>query len=254
MKHLSESNVLKRFSKPPDSSNKDPGGAISVFPNAPLEMPSETFNNSLIRRDQNRKTLLKWIQNNLKPDIDYGRIHLVEQCRFARTGSPHLCSEFSHWSLPMLFKSGAERIIGVLGLSAHFPALKELELACIHRQEITKIILKCELKANNGMVVAEGAGGRNIRDDNWNLNTSIKMAAKSALIDGVIRVAGLSGVFIKTHQHTLNKLPYRGIRPDKLTPQRHCNTMQDNPITAKQKQFIHKITGRKGMTTESLER
>ncbi|MDA3788483.1 MAG: hypothetical protein PF503_08320 [Desulfobacula sp.] len=267
MKRLSETAILKRYSQPPgdppEKPDKQPGGAISVFPNAPLDMPSETFNNAITRRDQNRKTLLKWIQGNLRPDIDYGRIHLVEQCRLAKAGRPHMCSEFSHWSTPMLFKSGAERIIGILGLSAHFPALKELELACIHRQEISEIILKCELRTQNGTVVAHGSGARHIRQDNWKLNTSIKMAAKSALIDAVIRVSSLSGVFIKTHQHALTKLGvyHKNSIPgmsdcngDGLPGRSVCNSQPEKSITDKQKHLILNLAGRKGLTTESLEK
>jgi len=267
LKPIKETEILKRYSQPPgdlpDKPDKQPGGAISIFPNAPFELPSETFANSLNRRDQNRKTLLKWIQDNLKPDIDYGRIHLVEQCRFAKAGRQHMCPEFSHWSTPMLFKSGAERIIGILGLTAHFPALKELELACIHRQEISEIILKCELRTQNGTVVAEGAGARNIREDSWKVNISIKMAAKSALIDAVIRISGLSGVFIKTHRHTLTKLGvcHKNSVPgmsdynrDSLPGRSVCNSQPKEPITDKQKHLILNLAGRKGLTTESLEK
>ena len=265
LKQIKETEILKRYSQPPgDPPDKQIGGAISIFPNAPFELPSETFANSLNRRDQNRKELLGWIQRNFNEGIDWGRIHTSEACRYARAGSPNLCRNIRHYSRPILFKSGAERIIGVLGMTATFPNLKQYEMACVHHQEIQTIILKCVLISQTGTVIGEGAGARNINQDNGNLNTSIKMCVKSALVDGVLRVTGLSGVFIKTHRHTLTKLGvcHKNSIPgmadcnhNNLPPGGFCNVPpEDKPITLKQKELIQKIAGRKGMTAESLER
>lgn len=274
LKPIKDSEILKRYTRkgadPPNELTNNPEGAISVFPNAPLDFPSKTFENAMDRRDKNRKMLIRWIQKNLKPDIDYGRVHVVEQCHYARTGVPHLCSKFSHWSMPMLFKSGAERIIGVLGISARFPSLKQYELACVHHQEISMIVLKCELIASNGAVVAEGTGARHIKQDGWNVNISVKMACKSALVDAVLRVAGLSGIFIKTHRHTLTKMgdcnkkdiPERGAcNDDNLTYLGNCNrhhnqnkSTQTQFVTQRQKDFIMELAGRLGLTIEALDK
>ena len=124
MLKLSETDTLKRFFRPPENQpapDKEPSGSISVFPITPLDLPAETFTNALNRREQNRKTLLKWIQDNLQPDIHYGRLHLDQRCPYARAGIPFRCSTFSHWSRPMLFKGGAELILNVLGLTACYP-------------------------------------------------------------------------------------------------------------------------------------
>ncbi len=263
---IKDTEIIKRFYKPPgdspDTPNKNSGGTVTVFPNTPLDMPSETFKNGIERREQNRKELIHWIKHNLKPEIDYGRVHLNEWCQFARAGNPNLCRDISHYSRPMLYKSGAERIIGVMGLSANFPNLKQYEMACVHRQEITQIILKCELRTSSGKVVAEGSGARHIRQDNWNLNTSIKMAVKSALIDAVIRVASLTGVFLKTHQNTLtnvggchqNALPGGVDCHKKLHGTSDYNAPPTGPVTHKQRELILKLAGGKGLTTEGLEK
>jgi hypothetical protein len=262
LKPIKDSDILKRYSSPPggptNHDNPSPSGGISVFPSSPLEMPSETFENALKRREKNHQTLIRWIRENLEDQVHYGRIHIIEQCPYARAGIAHQCRNFSHHSGLTLFKAGAEKIIGVMGLTAHFPSLHDYELCCIHRQEITKVLLKCELKTHNGTVVAEGCGGRHIRQDSWNLNTSIKMAQKSALIDSVIRLAGLSGIFAKTNRHTArNNLPYDGARPDDLpggVPCHHSISTDAKLITQKQKDLILRLAGRKGLTTESLER
>jgi hypothetical protein len=261
---VKDTKIVKRFLRPsgdpPNSPGKESMGTISVFPSDPLDMPSEIFKKDMERREQNWKELIHWIKNNLKPDIDYGRIHLNEWCQFARAGSPNLCRDISHWSTPMLFKSGAERIIGLLGLHATFPNLKQYEMACVHRQEITQIILKCELRSASGKVVGEGSGGRHVKQDNWNLNLSIKMSMKSALIDAVIRVAGLTGIFLKTHQNSLtkagvcNKNNVSGMSfcHQKLQGISDCNAPPTGPVTHKQRDLVLKLAGHKGLTKEGL--
>lgn len=273
---ISETEIIKRFKPtggPPEENGKGRSGSISVFPSSPLDRPAETFNNELNRREANRKALMKWIKENLKPEIHYGRIHIDDRCRFARAGATHLCHDFGHFSRPVLYKAGAERIIGVLGLTATFPNLKQYEMASVHRIEIQTVILKCVLISQNGTVVAEGAGARHIRQDNWNLNTSIKMALKSALIDSVIRITGLSSVFIKTHQNTLTRLgvchdslPGKGdcherdllngsdCHSDGLPKGTDCHRQPEKPVTKKQLQLIQHIAGRKGYTSDSLDK
>lgn len=258
---LKDCDIIRQFSKPPGDPPKPPGG-ITTFPQAPLDLPSEAFTNAIARREENRKALLRWIKDNLKPDIDYGRIHLEERCRFARAGSPQLCSDFSHWSRPMLFKPGAERIAGVLGLTAHFPNIHQYELACVHRQEVQAVVLKCELRTSNGTVVGEGCGARHIKEDGWRLNTCIKMACRSAFVDAVIRVAGLSGVFISRHMRTLTRIGvcHDGVpgRVDcnqtHLPREADCNSQPEKPLTQKQRHLIQYLAGRKGLTTDALEK
>lgn len=271
LKPIKETEILKRYSHPPGDPQGDnkqsPSGSILAFPSNPMEMPEATFESSLKRRETNHKRLIQWIQQNLHPDVHYGRQHVFEQCPYARAGVPHQCRDFSHMSMITLWKAGAEKILGVLGLSVHFPNLQEYVLCCVHKQEITQVLLKCELKTLNGKIVAEGTGARHIKQDDWNLNKAIKMAQKSAVIDATIRCCGLSGVFIKTHRHTLTKLGvcHKNSIPgmsdcngDNLTGTRICNKPQ-NPIdiqyiTEPQKGLILKLAGRFGITIETLDK
>ena len=255
MKHLSESKILHKFASPPGGPPPDPpkpSGSIAVFPTSPLDLPAETFENALKRREENHKKLIQWIKANLTPDVDYGRTHIEQKCRYARQGAVHLCRDFSHMSMLTLWKSGAEKICRLLGLSAHFPNAYQYELACVHRQEIQTVMLKCELRISNGTVVAEGVGSRHIKQQEWNLNATIKMAAKSAMIDATIRAAGLTGVFVKTHQHTIRNNPT--VRSGCHCYEGPCsaNQLQDLSATQKQIDLIKRLAGRKGLTTESL--
>jgi len=98
-------------------------------------------------------------------------------------------------SRPSLRKPGAEKICGMLGLSVLYPTLQEYERAAIEGREIVSIVLRCELINGQGVIVAVGIGARSVKQDYGDLNKALKMAAKSAQIDAVLRCAGLSEVF-----------------------------------------------------------
>lgn len=241
MNHIGEISTIKQFTKPPDTGN------ISSFPTSPLDMPPTTFENALKNRQENQRKLIQWVKQNLEPDIHYGRVHIAPNCPLAKAGADCLCRDFSHFSGLTLWKAGAEKIIAAMGLTVRFPNVGLYEEACLRGLEIKQVLLKCELKTHGGRIVAEGSGARHLRQDEWNLNTSIKMAQKSAMIDATIRVAGLSGVFIKTHRHTIkNKFP--------RTSDCHSTQTDEKTITQRQKDFILKSAGIKGHTTDGLNR
>ena len=89
---------------------------------------------------------------------------------------------------------------------------------------------------------------------NGNLNATIKMAAKSAMIDATIRAAGLTDVFVKTHQHTIRNNPTVTSGCHRYEGPRSANQLRDISATQKQIDLITRLAGRKGLTTESLGR
>ena len=113
----------------------------------------------------------------------------------ARMGRVNECKETGHWSKPSLFKPGAEKITGILGVAVHYPTLPAYEDAILAQADIRTIMLRCELRDAHGHVVAQGAGARQVSQDYGDLNKSLKMVAKSAHIDATLRLAGLSEVF-----------------------------------------------------------
>jgi hypothetical protein len=261
LKPISESNIIKRYSQPPGAPvDEDQGlsGTISTFPSSPLDVPTATFESNLKRRQENHQKLIQWIRQNLHPDVDYGRTHIDEQCQYARAGVAYQCRNFSHFSSIMLWKAGAEKIMHALGLSAHFPNLNQYEIACVHKSEITQVVLNCQLKNQNGRIVGEGAGARHLKQDDWNINKAVKMAMKCALVDAVIRVAGLTGIFVKTQHHAVNyKLRNRSdCNHDNLSSRGNCNGThpREKFITQKQKDCITRVSGIRGYTTDSLNR
>jgi hypothetical protein len=147
-----------------------------VVSSNPLDNPN--FQSLIDRRHDNRLTLLHWIKGNLVEGTDFGSIP-------TKKGAGKKC----------LFKSGAEKICVLLGLTPTFPALKDYEQAALNNQKLEQIILRCELLSETGAIVASGIGARAIKDDFGNINKSLKMAAKSASILATLSVAGLSEIF-----------------------------------------------------------
>ncbi|MFH1980914.1 MAG: hypothetical protein ABIL58_03635 [Pseudomonadota bacterium] len=182
---------------PPETHQERRITVPSLIPTAPLDMPVERFSEALERREDNRKALLRWIQSNLQIGVDYGQIHVVgkDKCRLASEGKAYECINPRHWSKPSLWKPGAEKICGMLGLIPRFPNIKEYESAALRGEDLKVILLKCELHTGSGFVAAEGTGARRIAQDSGDINKSLKMAEKSAHIDATLRVAGLSELF-----------------------------------------------------------
>jgi hypothetical protein len=170
----------------------------STLPSAsPLDLPNDVFEAGLDRRRRNRAAILGWIRESLVEGTDYGRIHVAsrDRCAYAKRGEAAQCPVASHWTKPSLFKPGAEKICGMLGVTVHYPNLTAYEQAALAGKHLGTIILRCELHDSQGRVVAEGIGARNVQQDYGDLNKSLKMAGKSAHIDATLRMAGLSEVF-----------------------------------------------------------
>jgi hypothetical protein len=145
---------------------------------SPLDLPAEVFRAGLDRRKQNRAALMEWIRAALVEGVDYGRIQTKRGL-----------------SKPSLWKPGAEKICGMLGVSVHFPTLHDYEQAALHGVELHHVIIRCELTDAAGRVIADGVGARSLKQDYGDINKALKMAEKSAHIDATLRMAGLSEVF-----------------------------------------------------------
>ena len=197
-----------------------------------MDWPVERFTQALGRREDNRRALLQWIADNLKQGVDFGRIHVVgkDKCPMARDGLAHQCDNPRHWSKPSLWKPGAEKICGMLGLIPRFPNLREYETAAINGTDIKVILLKCELHTPAGFVAAEGTGARALRQDSGDINKSLKMAEKSAHIDATLRVAGLSEIFTQDIEDMIQQPGARfEFQPDTRQPEPAPAQPQEDP-------------------------
>lgn len=164
---------------------------------SPLDAPTQQFSEALERRKENRQLLMEWLRVALVDGVDFGRVHVVskDKCEHARGGRVKECANSWHWSKPSLFKPGAEKIAGMLGLTVHYPSLPAYESALLSGVDLRTVILRCELHDAHGRVVAEGVGARNLAADYGDINKALKMAEKSGQIDATLRLAALSEVF-----------------------------------------------------------
>ena len=145
---------------------------------SPYDLPVVVFSEALERRKANRASLVTWVKQSLVEGSDYGRIPTKRGI-----------------SKPSLWKAGAEKIGGLLGVTVHYPDLREYVQAALGGVDLKAIILHCELRDATGRVLADGVGARSLSQDYGDLNKALKMAAKSAHIDATLRLSGLSEVF-----------------------------------------------------------
>lgn len=168
----------------------------------PLDLPAEIFKEGLDRRKLNRAALMLWVRDALIDGIDFGKIHVVNR---SKCQAGNACQNPAHFSKPSLFKPGAEKICGMLGVSVRYPTLADYERAALSGVALNQIIIRCEIVDAAGRVVADGVGARVIAQDNGDLNKALKMAEKSAHIDATLRMAGLSEVFTQDLEDILQR-------------------------------------------------
>lgn len=161
---------------------------------SPLDVPHADFVGGLERRTANRAAFLQWVGSHLRDGVDYGRIHVVKRDRCADPSCTYDRNP-RHWSKPNMFKPGAEKVTAALGIRVSFPAFRDYERAALDGKLIAQIVLRCRLEDGAGNCFAEGIGARSVEDDYGDVNKALKMAAKSAQVDGVLRIGGLSENF-----------------------------------------------------------
>lgn len=165
-------------------------GSQAIEIRSAFDIAPGKFKQGLKRRGTNRTTLMEWLRTELKDGIDWGRIHVVKK-EICPKGKH--CDNPYHFSKPSLWKSGAEKLAGMMGLRSTWPNL-DAELESI-RSGSKVILLKCQLLDMRGNPVSEGVGARNLDQDSGDPNKALKMAKKSSLIDAVLNAGGLSEVF-----------------------------------------------------------
>jgi hypothetical protein len=148
--------------------------------------------------DQSRDLLVAWLKSKMKPGVDWMVIHR----RLGRGPNKQDCPNKADISSdgcaacgakPTLCKPGSEKLCGLLQLRPRFK--RDVESWEMLGGEPGLVALVCELTTAAGVVVAEGRGARHRDQDLGDANKTLKMAAKSAQTDAVLRCAGLSEVF-----------------------------------------------------------
>lgn len=199
---------------------------------SPLDLPAHLFKEGLDRRGANRKALISWVHDALHEGIDFGSIPTSRGL-----------------SKPSLWKPGAEKICGMLGVTTHFPTLSLYEDKALRGEAIEFVVLRCELRTG-GHVVAEGIGARRVLEtDRGDINKGLKMAAKSAHIDATLRLAGLSEVFTQDIEDMIEangELPDAGYEGPPATPQNRATEYVDGSCEACGALLVRKWSPKQG--------
>lgn len=203
--------------------------AVALRPANPMDVAPAEFKGALARRSENRKTLIEWIRSSLVAGTDYGKIHTKKRDSCRHGGPPNCTPEKEpfHWSKDSLRKPGAEKICGMLGVTVVFPNLRDYEQAALSGTEIGSILLRCQILAADGTVLADGVGART-PDQGDDLNKALKMACKSAHIDATLRMAGLSELFTQD----IEDMPASAFDREEPAPARHFGAGRGKPRTA----------------------
>lgn len=245
--------VIEQLPPPASVPRSTAHSAITV---SPLDLPAEQFSAGLQRRKQNRELLMEWLRSALVDGVDYGRIHVVskDRCSFAKQGRVKDCGDPNHWSKPSLFKPGAEKITGMLGMTTHFPSLRQYEEAVLNKCEISTIVMRCELRDAQDRVVAEGVGARNLSQDYGDVNKSLKMVEKSAHIDATLRLAGLSEVFTQDIEDkpVVDEAPSAALQANAANPATNATAATDSTISREELAALRQRIARYGFTEKRV--
>lgn len=158
----------------------------------PMDAAPQEFVRQLSVRSENRGILIQWVKDKLVRGTDFDKLHTVG--RKTCDKGPQ-CTNPYHFSKDTLFKPGAEKICGMLGVTPAYPDVERYQQAAMDGRPIEHIILRCQILSVDGRVLSEGVGARSLVQDQGVLNKALKMAKKSAHIDAVLNLGGLSEVF-----------------------------------------------------------
>ena len=169
------------------------GPAAAAPPVQWMDSDTSDLRQALDRRSLNREALMEWLRGALVDQIDYGRIHFVKRanCEVMKKGK--VCENPNHYSKPTLWKAGAEKITGMLGLRPHWPDMVD-EFKSL-KGGAKMVVLRCQLLDPSGNVQGEGLGARTLDQDGGDVNKALKMCKKSSLVDAALSAGGLSEVF-----------------------------------------------------------
>lgn len=158
--------------------------------------------------------------------------------------------KFGGKEVQVLAKGGAEKVASALGWKAEF--IKDSETYEMLGSPAGTLCYICNLK--NGEFVGQGRGARNIRQDQGDVNKTIKMAQKSAFIDAVLRGSGLSDLFtqdLEQQEESSTEPPYN--YQSKLSAKPVQQPPQDTrKPTEKQSKLIKDLAIQKKLTQTQI--
>lgn len=196
----------------------DKSGAVRVF--NPLDAEPVAFTRQLQVRQDNYDNLRLHLFGVLVPGKDFGKIHVVKKC-----DNKYSCTNPRHWSGYELFAPGADKILGILGLSPAYPGYEDYIRAAVTGKEIKDVIIKCQILSTGDQVISDGMGACSRSEiSGGNLNNTLKRACKRARVDAVKRLPTVSALF---EDDTLAELEAAAKRNDMNSARKRTQRLQN---------------------------
>lgn len=139
---------------------------------------------------EQRKLIQQFIRDNLVVDIDYGKIHVVKNCR-AEDKQRGSCTTDYHYSKSVLFKPGQEKIFSLFGITDEL--VKDTEAYEMLAGVPGLVAYKC-IMHRGPKRIGEGRGAATLSGTQNDPNSTIKKAEKRARMDACLSL-GFSAYF-----------------------------------------------------------
>lgn len=244
-RNLQVSQVLHRPLVAPEATVEAPGGAVRGAPTTQALVPRNPlvlFAEDLATWGAQRDMIMAFIRDRLKPGIDYGPVHIVRDCESYKKRRE--CHTKQHWSKDSLRKPGAEKVTTLLRLRPEF--VRDQETWEMLGSPIGVLCYRCLLVSPGGEIVGEGRAARDVqKQDFGDINKAIKMAEKSAQLDAVIRVAGISDVFTQDLEDLRDE--------EDGSPGHLAATARSTPTAGQQREAIWQLLRRHGFAGKTWE-
>lgn len=95
----------------------------------------------------------------------------------------------------ILSKGGAEYLAKLFNWKVVLSEPRFMNTSGNNHETGQQVFIDAQVIDENNQTLAYGGGARSLAQDGFYLNTSLKMARKSAFVDAVLRASGLSGYF-----------------------------------------------------------
>lgn len=155
-----------------------------------------------------RKIITDFIRKHMAEGVDYGKIHIVKDCKDKRN-----CKQRGHWSKDTLFKPGAEKFCSLFRLKAEYS--KDTETWEMLGSLPGTIAFICKLyTSENNTLIGEGRGVCTVKEKFGDANNAVKICEKRAKTDAILGTGGLSDFFTQDLEDMSNGKEESNIIPE----------------------------------------
>lgn len=149
---------------------------------------TNTLRSALREQTEQRKIIKEFVKGHLEEGTDYGRIHVLSK---DKCSNQYNCKIDYHFSKPVLFKPGQEKLFSLFQITATLE--RDAETYTMLPDTKGLVAYKCVMY-RNGVEIGEGRGSAVVGDSRRDANATIKIAEKRARMDACLSL-GFSEYF-----------------------------------------------------------